>query len=280
MKSDHEFCKTCLADYIKQKILSNQLLEIKCPDDCGKPLEDDETENILTETPDLYKRFLKFKNIALLSLDPNIRWCVRAECEGYIKRDKNSNKLICGKCNQAMCFLCRNAWHEAQTCEEAMKMEFKKYIERVVVKECPKCKSKIEKSEGCNHMSCSRCNYQFCWLCLKKYSQNHYKSYNLFGCPGKQYYSRPQKKTISICWFWFWLTVIKCLFLITGFVLAVAVAPFALIFGAIYLPCVLLREHCKPKESGGKIMICWILLTILIVILFPIIILLVIMPGS
>lgn len=27
---------------------------------------------------------------------------------------------------------------------------------------------------------------QFCWLCLRKYSDNHFDPYNVLGCPGMQ----------------------------------------------------------------------------------------------
>ena len=32
-------------------------------------------------------------------------------------------------------------------------------------KKCPKCQTPIEKSDGCNKMTCHRCNTYFCYLC-------------------------------------------------------------------------------------------------------------------
>ena len=36
-------------------------------------------------------------------------------------------------------------------------------------KPCPLCKTIIEKNNGCQHMTCERCAYEFCWECLNRW---------------------------------------------------------------------------------------------------------------
>ena len=38
------------------------------------------------------------------------------------------------------------------------------------VKRCPTCHAGIEKNAGCNHMTCTHCGQNFCWLCMKRFN--------------------------------------------------------------------------------------------------------------
>lgn len=43
---------------------------------------------------------------------------------------------------------------------------------------CIKCAVPVEKNGGCNYMRCSRCNQEFCWVCMMdwpKYHADHWK---------------------------------------------------------------------------------------------------------
>ena len=43
---------------------------------------------------------------------------------------------------------------------------------------------RIEKNEGCNHMTCASCGYMFCWLCMGLYTPTHYAEGDESGCGG------------------------------------------------------------------------------------------------
>jgi hypothetical protein len=48
---------------------------------------------------------------------------------------------------------------------------------------CPKCKAMIMKQDGCQHMTCSICNYEWCWVCGLPYkSIVHYAVIGGLAC--------------------------------------------------------------------------------------------------
>ena len=65
-----------------------------------------------------------------------------------------------------------------------MEKEFLKWKKKRRVKRCPKCNIYTEKNEGCNHMTCVSCKYQWCWLCEGEYTYDHY---NTGKCEGFQF---------------------------------------------------------------------------------------------
>ena len=49
-------------------------------------------------------------------------------------------------------------------------------------KPCPSCKSPIQKNEGCNHMKCSKCKHDFCWICLEPWKKHSSATGGYFRC--------------------------------------------------------------------------------------------------
>lgn len=43
----------------------------------------------------------------------------------------------------------------------------------MAVRSCPFCRVAIQKDGGCNHMTCTQCHGEFCWVCLQAWSPLH-----------------------------------------------------------------------------------------------------------
>ncbi|KAJ6438584.1 RING finger protein [Purpureocillium lavendulum] len=94
---------------------------------------------------------------------------------------------VCEDCGFAFCSRCFQTWHgEFFTCvprrtngelteEDKASLEYlKKHTSP-----CPTCDAPAQKTHGCNHMICSRCDTHFCYLCSSWLDPgNPYKHYN------------------------------------------------------------------------------------------------------
>ena len=82
-----------------------------------------------------------------------------------------SNALVCGACGHTYCYVHSDA-HPGKTCRQYERG--RRAEERAAAhiaqftRPCPGCKQPIEKSTGCNHMTCPTCHTNFCWLCGRK----------------------------------------------------------------------------------------------------------------
>lgn len=86
-----------------------------------------------------------------------------------------------------MCFKCGAVAHPGTSCNSVGNAELREYIKNSNVVKCPNCGFGTEKIDGCNHMTCAKCRYDWCWLCRGKYYDGHFEEWNMFGCPGGQY---------------------------------------------------------------------------------------------
>ena len=49
-------------------------------------------------------------------------------------------------------------------------------------KSCPKCASRIEKNQGCNHITCQKCKHEFCWICLGDWASHGANTGGYYRC--------------------------------------------------------------------------------------------------
>uniref|UniRef100_A0A667WF26 RBR-type E3 ubiquitin transferase n=1 Tax=Myripristis murdjan TaxID=586833 RepID=A0A667WF26_9TELE len=103
-----------------------------------------------------------------------LQLCPGADCPIVIQvQEPRARRVQCSCCSEVFCFKCRQMYHAPTDCGTIRKWltkcaddsETANYIS-AHTKDCPKCNICIEKNGGCNHMQCSKCKHDFCWMCL------------------------------------------------------------------------------------------------------------------
>lgn len=80
---------------------------------------------------------------------------------------------ICEDCSFAFCRVCKKGWHgvTGRSCYPRPKAELtaeEKASEEYLLAhstQCPTCSARCQKTMGCNHMICFKCQTHFCYLC-------------------------------------------------------------------------------------------------------------------
>ncbi|XP_071144243.1 ankyrin repeat and IBR domain-containing protein 1-like [Mytilus edulis] len=205
----HQFCKDCWQIYLDLKIQEGEAHNITCPAyDCMKLVSVEVIESVVSRA--MARRYLQFDIKAFVESNPNIKWCPFPGCgqavkmpETYIKLPSDTSKAVdCGK-GHLFCWECLGEAHEPASCEN-----WKKWYNKIAEirpeelrtteeetenaanclwlvtnsKSCPNCKSPIQKNEGCNHMKCCKCKYDFCWVCLDPWKRHNSSTGGYFKC--------------------------------------------------------------------------------------------------
>jgi E3 ubiquitin-protein ligase RNF14 len=116
------------------------------------------------------------------------------ESNGKKKKKKRNNfnrgdlLAVCEDCGFAFCSQCFLSWHgefvictpkrdtDELTEEEKASLEYVK----LHTSPCPTCNAPAQKTHGCNHMICYRCDTHFCYLCSAWLDpSNPYRHYNV-----------------------------------------------------------------------------------------------------
>ena len=233
----HFFCDNCIKTYLTNKIINGQVLDIKCLlGGCPKRYSEEEIEANVEE--EVFKKYKKFKNIQIKLSNPNKIYvnCPFPDCEEIVDCTNPESEFMTCNNNHIFCYKCHKLGkHPKGKCLNdeinLLQQIQNKNKNGKNFKQCPKCQVIIEKNEGCNQMHCINCGYDFCWLCLKRYTENHYAMYNVGGCPGMRYesdsgYKWRKNPCLKFLWYLF-----SCLI---GFLAVLLIIVFYLLFGCAY----------------------------------------------
>jgi IBR domain, a half RING-finger domain len=113
-------------------------------------------------------RYLQLLTIARISGHESFRWCINLNCNsGQIHEIPYSGNLMrCIDCKVPQCVVHNCEWHYGESCvnyemrtnPDARKRLEEDSLSKVTIlkttKECPQCRVRIEKNDGCDHMRC------------------------------------------------------------------------------------------------------------------------------
>ena len=179
----HFCCENCLFNYLKTEIQSAKVAKLKCfVRDCDYVLTEGFILGKLKDDKALIDKYKVFKQRANIFLDKNKKFCPEPDCNSYLQKGKD--KYVQCENGHKYCYVCLKKWHGKTNCDEELDKDFQIWKQGKVIKQCPRCKIYTEKNEGCNHMTCTECKYQWCWLCEKKYKEGHFSK---GSCDGLQF---------------------------------------------------------------------------------------------
>ncbi|KAI0630045.1 RING-5 domain-containing protein [Trametes polyzona] len=188
---DHKFCATCWKEYIVSKVRTEAECMITCMGEgCNIAAPDPFVEKALGDDRGTWSRYQELLVRQFVSCIPHLKFCPYPSCTYTVSCPAAATKsslsqivpiVSCGAdSTHVFCFGCPiDADHRPVVCAVA-RMWLKKCQDdsetanwiKSNTKECSKCQSTIEKNGGCNHMTCKKCKYEFCWVCMGPWSEH------------------------------------------------------------------------------------------------------------
>ncbi|TDZ31385.1 E3 ubiquitin-protein ligase [Colletotrichum spinosum] len=120
----------------------------------------------------------------------NCPFCPFAAEYSPIEEDKEF-RCANPECEIVSCRLCREETHVPKTCEEAAKdhgfsarRQIEEAMSAALIRKCNKCGTPFIKDQGCNKMTCSRCNNIQCYVCSASCDYSHFDDSSRGGKKG------------------------------------------------------------------------------------------------
>ena len=178
-------CAACLKNIVEQAIEQKRTATMRCPADrCNHTISENDMRKIIYDK-DQQEEVAAIQLQEWIRQQPNAKQCPTANCTyAFLNADQVAGQIDCPNCEHRYCNQCLHPHAQNVNCRDAELARNPNAAERATqawkqqnTKACPHCRVAIEKNEGCLHMTCRSCRYQFCWNCLGDW-HTHYDSYN------------------------------------------------------------------------------------------------------
>lgn len=185
----HFACKNCWKEYMEVAIGDGPTcLSMTCPQRNCNIIVDETLVSALVNDK-AKSKYGEYLARSFVDDNPKIKWCPAPDCgKAVYCPDVTQSDVKC-VCGYKFCFKCHHEAHLPSPCD-LVKAWLKKAADEsetanwisANTKDCPKCKRAIEKNGGCNHMTCSQCRYEFCWICMDDWSLHSGSTGGYYKC--------------------------------------------------------------------------------------------------
>lgn len=177
---NHIYCTDCFQDFCFSGATGESDLYVRCEGDSSRCMS-------VLPLPELQEKLPSsvFEDLLEAAFKSYVRhrpqefsYCPTPDCvQVYrISSTLNPSTFTCPSCLVAICTKCQ-ASHPGITCADyediasGRSEAFELAKEALGIKDCPKCKTHIEKTYGCNHITCGGCQTHICWFCMATFNE-------------------------------------------------------------------------------------------------------------
>ncbi|XP_041815182.1 probable E3 ubiquitin-protein ligase RNF217 [Chelmon rostratus] len=254
-------CDECLKLYVSSQVrIAKSYISCPIPECSGYLDEGVVISHLANEDVAKYRYFLE-----LSQLDSSTKPCPQCSQFTSLKehnpnRSEHKYKIQCNNCQFVWCFKCHAPWHNGLKCRDYRKGDKQLRTWASVIEhgqrnaqKCPQCKIHIQRTEGCDHMTCTQCNTNFCYRCGERYRHlrffgDHTSNLSVFGCKYRYLPDKPHLRRLirgSVC-------ATKVLIAPVVILLVVVLGALALVIGLVVFPVYYVCKRRKKQRTQGS----------------------------
>jgi len=185
----HSFCADCLTGWFTEQLRDGNHFN-RCPStDCRQIVSYSDTIRFVLDQR-VNSWFESHCVDAVIDSFDDTRRCPQCGVAGFVVHS-DCTQVTCSACSFVFCAQCLDEDHLSMSCKKKANVTYtveqRQRLEDYSAdwisehaKPCPQCKAAIEHGGACSHMTCKRCSFAFCFVCLGPYQPGKYV-YNMKG---------------------------------------------------------------------------------------------------